>query len=189
MVFLSTSAWLLHFRVFFLYHLCVVSSTHSCMGLFHTQILDFLPKSQNSYPSIFPIFLAPNPRIHTHSLLPSLASLIKEATFLHLSGSGWKFLYSGYLPFVGLGCWALLVPWSLQQLPFVGLSLFTGGSSVSSVGPLDEVGIDFLPIGFLVTIADWCGCLMPPGVYVGWFFRQVRFFQIWCDLARGGYPK
>lgn len=149
--------------MFFLYHLCAVSSTHSCVGLFHTQISDFLPKSQNSYPSIFPIFLAPNLRIHTHSLLPSLASLIKEATFLLLSGSGWKFLYSGYLPFVGPGCWALLVPWSLQQLPFVGISLFTGGSSVSSVGPLDRSGYRFT--------ADW---------FPGDYFRLVRVF----DAAR-----
>ena len=41
--------------VFFLHHLCVVSSPHYWVGLFHTQNSNLIPKSQNSYPSVFPI--------------------------------------------------------------------------------------------------------------------------------------
>ena len=41
--------------VLFLHHLCVVSSPHYWVGLFHTQNSDLIPKSQNSYPPIFPI--------------------------------------------------------------------------------------------------------------------------------------
>ena len=53
MVLPSTSVWLLHLSVFFLHHLCVVSSRYYCVALFHTQNSDLIPKSQNSYLSIF----------------------------------------------------------------------------------------------------------------------------------------
>ena len=63
-VFLSTPVWCslpspygpsFHLSVIFIHHLCLVSSPHYWVSLFHTQNSDSIPKSQNSYPTIFPI--------------------------------------------------------------------------------------------------------------------------------------
>ena len=105
---------------------------------------------------------------------------------MHLSGSGWKFLYSGYLSFMGPGCWALLVPWSFQQLPFVDLSLFTKGSSVSSVGPLDRNGYRFIADWFPSDYCQLVWVLDAPMILCGMAFQQVRFSEsgvIWPGVV------
>ena len=62
-VFLSTPVWCslpspygpsFHLSVIFIHHLCLVSSPHYWVSLFHTQNSDSIPKSQNSYPLIIP---------------------------------------------------------------------------------------------------------------------------------------
>ena len=105
---------------------------------------------------------------------------------MHLIGSGWKFLHSGYLSFMGPGCWALLVPWSFKQLPFVDLSLFTKGSSVSSVGPLDRNRYRFIADWFP---SDYCQLVWvwdAPMILCRMAFQQVRFSEsgvIWPGVV------
>lgn len=93
-VFLSTPVWCslpspygpsFHLSVIFIHHLCLVSSPHYWVSLFHTKTQIPYPNlrihTQQSFLSTLPNLLAPNLRIHTHLLFPNLASLIREETF------------------------------------------------------------------------------------------------------------
>ena len=117
----------------------------------------FLPKFQTSYPNL---------RTHINQSFQSIFTIV-----LALNP---RFYSNKLLP--NLACF-------IREATF---SHFSGSSwKLLYNRYMPFVGPVFWPIGFPVFIADWCGRLMPPGVFVGWCSGKWGLFKAGVIRLRG----